>query len=256
MNINNIKNLLKVYFYENWKNDVIYNFVIMIVLSLMFVLLAAWPFQNSVIYITAVVLIIYYPCRVFSKLHQASSRIHYLTIPASNSEKVVTGMFLANIYYVLGIMISITLGLLISYPIMHIIDPEYFAGLGIHNLGEFIMTYTPLSFVKSDEFAQMVLKLYAGIAAMFFAAIYFKKSPFWKMMLVGFIVSLVVSAIMFGTEWLNVLATVPAEIRNGNYYKTEHYLATSSDWFSYVTYSLVIVYFYAMSFLRMRETEA
>ena len=256
MNINNIKNLLRVYFYENWKNDVIYNFVIMIVLSLMFVLLAAWPFQNSVIYLAAVVLIIYYPCRVFSKLHQASSRIHYLTIPASNSEKVVTGMFLANIYYVLGIMISITLGLLIAYPIMSIISPEYFAGLGIHNVREYIMTYTPLSFVKSDNFVQMVLNLYTGIAVMFFAAIYFKKSPFWKLMLVGFIVSLVVGAIMWGTEWLNVLATVPAEIRNGNYYKTEHYLATSSAWFSYVMYGLAIVYFYAMSFLRMRETEA
>lgn len=256
MNINNIKKLLKVYFYENWKNDVIYNFVIMIVLSLMFVLLTAGAFQNSIIYIAAVVLIIYYPCRVFSKLHQASSRIHYLMIPASKSEKVVTGMLLTNVYYVLGIIISISLGFLIGYSIMTIINPDYFAGLGIHNLSEFMMTYTPLSLVKSDDFAQLVLKLYVGISAMFFAAIYFRKSPFWKLMLVGFIVFMVLAIIMLGTEWLNVLVTVPAEIRNGNYYKTEHYLTTSSDWYLYVLYSLAIVYFYAMSFLRMRETEA
>ena len=61
---------------------------------------------------------------------------------------------------------------------------------------------------------------------------------------------------MAGTEWLNVVLTVPAEIRNGNYYKVEHNIVTSSNWFSYVAYSVSIVYFYAMSFLRMRETEA
>ena len=75
-------------------------------------------------------------------------------------------------------------------------------------------------------------------------------------MLTGFIVTLVFGVIMAGTEWLNVVSAVPAEIRNGNYYKVEHYITTSKDWFPYVACCATIVYFYAMSFLRMRETEA
>ena len=98
--------------------------------------------------------------------------------------------------------------------------------------------------------------VYTSIAVMFFAAIYFKKSPFWKLLLTGFVISLVLGAIMVCTDWLNFVLTVPTEIRNGNYYKTEHYIATSSDWFPYVACCVSIVYFYAMSFLRMKETEA
>ena len=105
-------------------------------------------------------------------------------------------------------------------------------------------------------YGENALLLYASISVMFFAAIYFKKSPFWKLMLTGFVVSLVLGALMVSTEWLNALAVVPAEIRNGNYYKTEHYIATSKEWFPYVACCVSIVYFYAMSFLRMRETEA
>ena len=61
---------------------------------------------------------------------------------------------------------------------------------------------------------------------------------------------------MTGTEWLNVVMTVPAEFRNGNYVKVEHSIVSSSNWTPYVTLSVITVYFYAMSFLRMRETEA
>ena len=102
----------------------------------------------------------------------------------------------------------------------------------------------------------VLLILFTSIAVMFFASIYFKKSPFWKLILVGFVVSIVLGAIMTGVDWLNFVLTVPAEIRNGNYYKTEHYITTSLDWFPYVVCCVTIVYFYAMSFLRMKETEA
>lgn len=106
------------------------------------------------------------------------------------------------------------------------------------------------------EYVKNALMVYASISTMFFAAIYFKKSPFWKLLLTGFVVSMVVGAIMFGVEWLNVALTVPAEIRNGNYYKTVSNVTTTDKWLPYVVYSVTIVYFYAMSFLRMRETEA
>ena len=171
--------------------------------------------------------------------------------PVTNAEKVVTGMLLTNIYFVAGIVLSVLIGQILGYGIVNMYKPDIFAiPYGIHNLGEFLKWQVlPID-------GEAVLMFFAGISIMFFAAIYFKKSPFWKLLLAGFVISLVFGAIMAGVEWLNVLLTVPAEIRNGHYYKVEHNIATSSDWFMYVAYSVTIVYFYAMSFLRMRETEA
>ena len=248
MNINNIIKLVKAYFYENWRNDLIYSFGIMAALSLIMTIVSGSPLLTE-IKLAAIVFMVYYPCRVFSKLHQPSSRIHYLMTPATNAEKVVTGMFLTNIYFVAGIVLSVLIGQILGYGIVNMYNPDAFALYEIHNLGEFLE-------MQIHIHGDGVLMFFAGISIMFFAAIYFKKSPFWKLLLAGFIISLVFGAIMAGTEWLNVLLAVPAEIRNGGYYKVEHNIVTSSNWFPYVAYSVVIVYFYVMSFLRMRETEA
>ena len=246
MNINNIIKLIKAYFYENWQNDVIYNFLVIMAVALFSMLMS--PFQVGVVFFATFFLIVYYPCRLFSKLHRPSSRMHYLLLPATNGEKVVAGMFLANVYYVLGIVLSLTIGLLLGYGILYLVKPGIFDFHEMY-LGRFFKDFI-LTYGKN------ALLVYASISTMFFAAIYFKKSPFWKLLLTGFVVSMVLGAIMFGVDWLNELVTVPAEIRNGNYYKTEQYIATSDKWFPYVAYSVTIVYFYAMSFLRMRETEA
>ena len=249
MNINNIIKLIKAYFYENWRNDLIYSFGIMAALSLIMTMVSGSPDLTG-IKIAAVVFMVYYPCRFFSKLHQPSSRIHFLMTPVTNAEKVVTGMLLTNIYFVAGIVLSVLIGQILGYGIVNMYKPDIFAPYGIHNLGEFLKWQ--VLYIDGEA----VLMFFAGISIMFFAAIYFKKSPFWKLLLAGFVISLVFGAIMASVEWLNVLLTVPAEIRNGHYYKVEHNIATSSDWFMYVAYSVTIVYFYAMSFLRMRETEA
>lgn len=246
MNINNIIKLIKAYFYENWQNDVIYNFLIIMAVALFSMLMS--PFDVGVVFFGAFFLIVYYPCRLFSKLYKPSSRMHYLLLPATNDEKVVAGMFLANIYYVLGIVLSLTIGLLLGYGILHMVKPGIFDFYEMC-LGRFFKEFI-LEYVKN------ALMVYASISTMFFAAIYFKKSPFWKLLLTGFVVSMVAGAIMFGVEWLNVALTVPAEIRNGNYYKTVSNVTTTDKWLPYVVYSVTIVYFYAMSFLRMRETEA
>ena len=246
MNINNIVKLIKAYFYENWQNDVIYNFLVMMAVALFSMLMS--PFQVSAVFFAAFFLIVSYPCRLFSKLHKPSSRMHYLLLPATNGEKVVAGMFLANVYYILGIALSVIIGILLGYGIMCVARHEVVDMFGM-NLGLF--------FKESIlQYVENILLLYASISAMFFAAIYFKKSPFWKLMLTGFVVSLVLGAIMFGVDWLNEAMTLPAEIRDGNYIKTEHHIGTSDNWLQYVVPSVSIVYFYAMSFLRMRETEA
>ena len=240
MNIKNITKLLKAYFYENWQNDLIFGFVIVMAISLFSMLIS--PFDAGVGNIAAVILMIYYPCRLFSKLHNSSSRMHYLMIPASNAEKVVTGMFLANIYYVLGVMLFLSIGILLGYGINKIFNPDIEA---TPNLFKYVFFSSSLS----------ILEFYTWIAFTFFAAIYFRKSPFWKLLLTGFLILIVFITVMAATVWLNAKSVLPAGSLYRNYIKTESYVLTGSDWLPYVFCCSAIVYCYAMSFLRMKETE-
>ena len=241
MNINNIIKLIKAYFYENWQKD-LYTFGLVLVFAF---LSMAWPSLNSFLgFSVIVVLIAIYPLRFFDKLHQPSSRIHYLMIPATNEEKVLTGILLTNIYFILLVFISAFIGALLGYGVLKLSTPEMEM-----NFKEMLGLMLPLS-VRSYLF------LITMVSIIFFGSIFFKKSPAWKIVLVCLAVFLVLGAIMTGTEWLNVLMTVPAEIRNGNYIKVEHSIMSSSKWTPYVINIVITVYFYAMSFLRMRETEA
>lgn len=247
MNISNIKKLLKAYFYENWKKDVFFNFLLIAAVTMSSMIM---PFEDLVT-VGVVVMIIYYPCRIFSKLHRPSSRMHYLMIPASNSEKVVTGILLANVYYVLGMYLSVIVGILLGYGVKY-----GFLSMLYSETSDLMMPITAYMKSMIPHGAQGILALLAAISVMFFAAIYFKRSPFWKLILTALIIFIVFGVLLFFTEWVNFISVVPEELRYGNFYKSEHYVTTSQDWFPYVVSCATIVYFYAMSFLRMRETEA
>ena len=242
MNTNNIIKLIKAYFYENWQKDLLYSFAVVATLAMFNMAFGLFSSRFAILF--AMVLMVLQPTRVFGNLYQSSSRMHYLTIPASNNEKVVANMLLVNVYFVIVMALALCVGFLFGYGIVYISDPEM-----VRHNWEIVKEIICNS-------GMVLLILFTSIAVMFFASIYFKKSPFWKLILVGFVVSIVLGAIMAGVDWLNFVLTVPAEIRNGNYFKTEHYITTSLDWFPYVVCCVTIVYFYAMSFLRMRETEA
>lgn len=241
MNTNNIIKLIKAYFYENWQKD-LYNFGLVLVLA--FLCTAVGVFDSIIMFSGIVALIAIHPLRFFDKLHQPSGRILYLMIPATNEEKVLTGILLTNIYFITLIFISAIIGVLLGCGVLKLITPE----MAI-NFKEMLVTILP-STVRSY---MLILTM---VSIIFFGSIYFKKSPAWKIALVSVAVFLVLGAIMTGTEWLNVLMTVPAEIRNGNYFKVDHSISETSKWTPYVMYSVITVYFYAMSFLRMKETEA
>ena len=243
MNINNIIKLIKAYFYENWQKDVLFSFLIVMVLAMLWV-----PFQlfdGMLFTVICTIMVVLFPTRAFGKLHHPASRMHYLMIPANNNEKVVANMFLANVYFVAGMIISIIIGTLLGNGIQYLRNPEM---------------YAPFSKIINDIFmdfsGEPIMMLFLFIAISFFASIYFKKSPFWKMILTLFVISVVISIIMGVTEWLNALAVVPEEIRKGNYFMVEDTVVNSDSWLFYLKTGLGIVYFYAMSFLRMRETEA
>ena len=242
MNTNNIIKLIKAYFYENWQKDILYSFAI-VATTAMFSLGFGLVSSRFVVCLAAVLTALQ-PVKLFGNLYQSSSRMHYLTLPANTNEKVVTNMLLVNVYFVILMVFALCIGFLLGYGIGYVRNPEMLK----YNWGI-------LRDMISNTRIEYLL-FFSFIAVMFFASIYFKKNPFWKLVLTGVIVSIVLGVITAFTEWLNVVLTVPAEIRNGNYFKINTYVTKTSDWFPYVACGVSIVYFYAMSFLRMKETEA
>lgn len=100
MNIKNIKNLFNAYFIENWKTD-LFQFGILAAIVLFGMLTSnLGGNDNNIPVVVSSILLMIYPERLFRNLHGASSKIHYLSIPASTGEKLLVNMLLANIYMV------------------------------------------------------------------------------------------------------------------------------------------------------------
>ena len=250
MNINNITKLLKVYFISNWKKD-LSEFLIMIAIMI-FSMISAGGF--SLAKFVAFILICIYPSRVFNYLYQQSSRMMYLTIPATNEEKVTTGIALVNVYYTLVIFVALTIGILMGYGA----EMMFYGGHGVFSNIGFGNTFS--SFMKDIFNSSTLLLLYTTLSAFFFGAIYFKKRTFGATFGVMACLGIIGSIVMFLTIQLNAMASfsttswMPYPFFDVTF--DFGFSETTEKVIPYLLSFLTIVYFYAMSFLRMKETEA
>ncbi|MBQ4442353.1 MAG: hypothetical protein II899_09690 [Bacteroidales bacterium] len=243
MNIKNITNLLKTYFIENWKTD-LFQFGILAAIVLFSIIMNGRASNlNFPIFVSMIFLMIY-PERLFRNLHGNSPKIHYLSIPASNSEKVVANMFLANIYYVAGLVISCTLGLLLAHLYLKV---RGFDGVSFYNM--------------YDGNWAGILMIYASLAMFFFGSIYFRRRTTLSTVGVGMLISMVFSLLVTLTLWVNGLMLIPKDAAFHDYiWSFNSSIIPLSDTMEkamvYVGLSVSIIYFYVLSFLRMKETEA
>lgn len=242
MNIKNIKNLFKAYFIENWKTD-LFQFGILAAIVLFGTLTSnsGGTYSNIPVAISSIMLMIY-PDRLFRNLHSSSPKIHYLSIPASNGEKVLVNMLLANIYMVAVVVLACVVGYGLAhlYWIMRGFDVAFHHGPHIYPSG--------------------VLFIYTMLSVFFFGSIYFRKrttlSTFGVSLLIGLIFSILFSLIL----WVNGMMLVPKGAAFHDYvWSLDDSVDISEkveETLLYVLMGVMIVYFYALSFLRLRETEA
>lgn len=240
MNTKNIANLLKAYFIENWKID-LFQFGILAAVVLFGSIINGSPtYLNFALFVSCVFLMIY-PERLFRNLHSSSPKIHYLAIPASNSEKVVTNMILANIYYVVGLVISSALGLALAHLFWKVRGYD----------GVFLYT-------SFDD--NWVLMIYATLSVFFFGSIYFRRRTTLSTIGVGLLISMVFSLLVSLTVWVNGITLIPKDAAFHDFAWTFSSKATLPDWITntvgYLILSANIIYFYVLSFLRLKETEA
>lgn len=244
MNINNIKNLFRAYFIENWKRDLIWSFLLLAVITMLLSL--RWPCSYGRLEcLIALIMLFVYPERIFKNLHENSKNIHYLMIPANNREKVLVNIFLANVYEMAGLAFSIFVGYTIAYLSLKF--------SGVDGLPSYLGRY---QFICED-FMWTVLAVYAALSVFFFGAVYFKKRSSLNTLSVCLAAIMILSFLMISVVWLNVKLTCPMEMSVLNYTYTG---LGFSQKVAKCTYSLgclgVIGFFYALSFIKMRETEA
>lgn len=240
MNIKNIKNLFKAYFIENWKTD-LFQFGILAALVLLGTIQNGSGNMHFSI-LCMFIFLMFYPERLFRSLHGNSSKIHYLSIPASNGEKVLTNMLLANIYYVVGLVVACAIGLGLSH--LYLIARGY-QGVML-NTGSF-------------PTGSGILLIYAILAVFFFGSVYFRKRTTLSTIGVGMLIGLGFLFLIFMVVWVNGLILIPKDASFHDFiwnFSSESMSDRTVEIMAHVCMGVAIVYFYALSFLRLRETEA
>lgn len=242
MNIKNIKNLFKAYFIENWKTD-LFQFGILAAIVLFGTLTSnsGGTYSNIPVVISSIMLMIY-PDRLFRNLHSSSPKIHYLSIPASTGEKVLVNMLLANIYMVAVVVLACAVGYGLAhlYWIMRGFDVAFHHGPHIYPSG--------------------VLFIYTMLSVFFFGSIYFRKRTTLSTFGVGLLIITLFSVLFNLTMWVNGMTLIPKDAAFHDYvWSLDNSVDISEkveETLLYVLMGVMIVYFYALSFLRLRETEA
>ena len=247
MNIKNIKNLLHAYFLKNNRKDIIV-FCIVTLVTLLINLLSSKG-DTAVEIIIVVFLLFAYTSHIFNDLSDSSKSIHYLMIPANHYEKVVTNIILVNIYYVL----LLAFGVWIGYSIAYVIHDQMFLSF-FSSSGEYMARYR-----NNINGGNIILAIYTITSIFFFGSVYFKKRSFGKIILWSLLIGLVFSLILIFVIWLN-LKSIGANSINNYLPLTKNDPAFFNEGFfksiSYLCQCIGIVYFYILSFFRLKETEA
>lgn len=166
----NISLLIRKFFLENWKKEIITftTFFFVMFLCGCFANLGAEIFVWLGV-ICVVISMIIKPATAFSVLGRRESAINYLTLPAFIGEKLFSNIIISHVYQSLAFVLVTFTGLLAGF---------YLPGLPDYN------TNFPLfiNFNPSDLFAYISIILF--IQAMFlFGSIYFKRLAFLKIFL-------------------------------------------------------------------------
>ncbi|MFA7103158.1 MAG: hypothetical protein WC142_08200 [Bacteroidales bacterium] len=228
LSLTRIKHLLNRYFIENWKKDL---YVGLVLLVIAFVSNPIAGF-SSFVYI---VMILLYTGRIFGNLAHKASAQHYLMIPASTNEKLITNIFLSHIYYVLLLSVFLVLGILLRALILAPLCDDT-------SSCTFLIPYISFASYLSFLLFQSILV---------FGSVYFKKNAFIKTLLslsafFFFLTMLVIFIIRMNVGSMTRLA------EEFDYYVRNPYP-------SYLIPSIISIvftcFFWILSYFRLRETE-
>ena len=233
ISLNRLKYLFIEYFVLYWKRDLII-FGSLFLAKITFTLDHQWfPDTLAILFAAIILSSISYSSSLSTKLQRAN----YLICPANTEEKVLANIVLVHIYYTVLLVFTYLLGNLIKRNL----------------LGTFYTGLDPFTFSTMKDFLdyRFYLTLFVFQSFFMFASVYFRKKALLKTLL--FFAVLVTIYVSFITSTGIGMITVV----------TEQY-TFSKDVISYViseyldkdiSYYIVIVLFWFLSYLRLKRTE-
>ncbi len=229
--------LFKRYFRENWKKDVI-------VVSIIFgvEMLFSLDCENSSIsFALLCVFYLIYSGRIYGMLGNPQRSINYLLIPASAGEKTIVNICLSQFYYPLLLVAAACLGILASTITCAFL---FDCGLTLKHIA-----FLPGGASMDGELALIIIIMFMMFnSALMFGSVYFRRKAIIKTLLCEsafFIVVMIFTGIVFKLE----MAGGSSLITN----------ALIVDNFGYILsafMSAVMIFFWILTFIRLRETEA
>lgn len=221
--------LIRTVFIQNWKKD------LRIFLCVMGVLAVLHAFNGFYFPINfpIVAVLLYIAGSTFKRLGNQPSAISYMMMPASTLEKTITAIFYVNIYYV---VLMVAAGLL-GFGLAILLNPA------LHTIG--IPEMCPAKIITVD-LGTIIMGLTAGISVLLFGSVYFKKFAILKTGLVALalfvVLTLALSAIM--------------NFHTCSYHYFDDITTKTLKILYYVILSVATLFFWFMTWLRLRETEA
>jgi len=229
--------LFKRYFSENWKKDIIVAAIIFAVEMLT----SLEQETSSMSWFLLFVFFMLYSGRIFGMLGKPQRAINYLMLPASGCEKLTVNLILSHFYYPVLLIVASCLGIWTSSFLCYFIYDEF--------------TFKSIDFMGTStiwgvEIWYFALFLLLSNAVMMFGSVYFRKAAVIKTLLceAAFIAAFMM---VFSGIWL-------ISLRNGFILRRIDQLP--AEWLVNVIVSAImiveIVFFWLLSFFRLKETEA
>ncbi|MCQ2265477.1 MAG: hypothetical protein MJZ46_05480 [Bacteroidales bacterium] len=237
MNAENIINLLKRHFIENGRKDLRSFIGIILIIGFCSFCQAYGSTPKPFVGFIWVIITIVNASRIYGVLYPANRAMSYMMIPCSTTEKYFVNSILVFVYYNILFFVSITLG--------------QWLGAIVHDLvwKTQIFNFTTL---LSSHAPVIISVLLAMESIVMFGSVYFKKHVFWKILLSLWIISTVISILLYVLLVFNMPALVAfmnAKINDGTF-------VNCPSGIGYLFVFITFIFFNFMTWLRLRETEA
>ena len=148
-------------------------------------------------------------------------------------------------YAVVLLLLSIVIGYSLSYLILKFV--------GKTDMDPF------LSQLKVNHIGATLIFFYMSVSVFFFGAVYFRRKPVLKTFALIMAISFILSALSMLVLFLNVRFTMHTGMANVQYSflsDSSNLPELASNILGFIFCIGFIVFFYALSFLRLKETEA
>ncbi len=234
MNANRIKLLFIRYFLENKKKDILM-FSIFILISIF----CGATNSTEIGYFLFIILLLLYSGRVFEMLKHPATGGHYLMIPASTGEKVLSGIVLTNIYYLGALWLIINGGIFLGVHIRQWITPDFLVSIE-----------TSIDMQQLFQIDLQTVILYFLYTAVFmFGSVYFKKQAIGKTLLS--ILALVIFFIALDSSLLYYFTNSSQSYFSSNIVFGSNW----NGWMGNIMTVCAILYFWVLTYFRLKETE-